>query len=709
MTCRLIHFVWFGPRPLGYTEFLAVKTARKIYGVEPYLWTDNSVPENEWLLRIKEIAVQKQIKSEWQQIANLASKYNYKSDYLRYQLLHDYGGLYLDIDTLCVKPIFGLVLQGLVAAQQQSSKEPINGAVMYVAEPQHPVVAALLNESIRILREVKSMTWSEIGPKLLSKTLKPNIDCTILPHEHFYFYKSSHWRQIFEDNPIDDQMCVIHWWNKHAGAFARKTVNPEYIRTSNSLYAKVVKRVLGSDYGLSQKTPALSAIVSIMGDHPQRARNFEATLRCIQQQDFQDYELVIVEQYIEKPLWESRAKSLNATYMAITESTLPDWARFCLSWCKNVGARVSKHDTLLMLDGDVAFGNDYFSRVVSTFRTDWGYLMGFSLLIRLNTKGTGIYLRDGTYHAEWPREHVEKTNNPGFSGSGGGGGSVVFDKRFFFDVIGGYSENYFGWGKEDKDCLLRAYRFAGGNEEGRLRRMDYTLLHLFHRHIGLAHRPKEATTHYFKYTRPYPRRVTHLLVEAQVGRPEHRTLIDLSRLDSPSAGCVELQRSPLSQEERVSMLGNHHPEYSFEDFTNQKLFDATDLDGSVIVGSCFYQDPDSQDADPRVKVFPDDMQGVTFIECNLDNVYVPPGNTVDLLCSCRRIKRQNDGESWILNEDLVPIEPLSKERLAAVGGNIVPRKIPRRAIRKEELRRLRSERMKKFQEFYASRERQDEE
>lgn len=708
MTCKLIHFVWFGPRPLGYTEFLAVKTARKIYGIAPHLWTDDSVPENEWLLRIKEIAVQKQIKSEWQQIANLASKYNYKSDYLRYQLLHDYGGLYLDIDTLCVKSIFDLVLQGLVVAQQPSFKEPINGAVMYVAEPQHPVVATLLNESIRILKEVKSMTWSEIGPKLLSKTLKPDVDCTILPHEHFYFYKSSHWQQIFEDNPIDDQMYVIHWWNKHAGTFARKTVNPEYIKTSNSLYAKVVKRVLGSDYDLSQKTPALSVIVSIMGDHPQRARNFEAVLRCIQQQDLQDYELVIVEQYIEKPLWEGRAKSINATYVAITEDTLPDWARFCLSWCKNVGARISKYDTLLMLDGDVVFGTDYFSRVADTFKPSWGYLMGFNSLTRLSAVGTDVYLRDGIYHAEWSPECTRKTNYPGFAGSGGCGGSVIFDREFFFNVIGGYSENYFGWGKEDKDCLWRACTFTG-DEKGKLKCMDYLLLHLFHRHIGLTHRPEEATIHYFGYTRPYPRRVAQLLVEAQVGKLEHRTLIDLSRMDSPSAGHIELQRSVLSQEERVDLLDKRHRKYSFEDFTNQKFFDMTDLNGSVIVGSCFYQDPNSQDADPRVKVFPDDMRGVTFIECNLDNVYIPPGNTVDPLCSCRRIKRQNDGESWILNEDLEPIEPLRKERLAAVGGNVVPRKISRRAMSKEQLRHLRSERMKKFQEFYASRERQDEE
>ena len=87
-----IHFIWFGPQPFGYTHYLAVKTAAVVYNTAPYVWMYN-VPENTWSSKIKELAVQKQIKDEWLSIAALTETMGHRSDFLRYQLLHDYGGM----------------------------------------------------------------------------------------------------------------------------------------------------------------------------------------------------------------------------------------------------------------------------------------------------------------------------------------------------------------------------------------------------------------------------------------------------------------------------------------------------------------------------------------------------------------------------------------------------------------------------------------
>jgi hypothetical protein len=79
-------------------------------------------------------------------------------------------------------------------------------------------------------------------------------------------------------------------------------------------------------------------------------------------------------------------------------------------------------------------------------------------------------------------------------------------------------------------------------------------------------------------------------------------------------------------------------------------------------------------------IFPDDMTGVTFYNCNLDNVYVPPGNTV-IGGSQRRIKVQNDWEDWILEKKMgrwQPKEPMNKEERLEKNISIDPRKIPKK-------------------------------
>ena len=77
-----------------------------------------------------------------------------------------------------------------------------------------------------------------------------------------------------------------------------------------------------------------------------------------------------------------------------------------------------------------------------------------------------------------------------------------------------------------------------------------------------------------------------------------------------------------------------------------------------------------------VAIFPPLMVGVDFERCNLDNVLVAPGNTVDARSQHRLIKVQNDLEDWEIDKTTKePIEPLNKEEFIVLGISTDPKDI----------------------------------
>lgn len=112
--------------------------------------------------------------------------------------------------------------------------------------------------------------------------------------------------------------------------------------------------------------------------------------------------------------------------------------------------------------------------------------------------------------------------------------------------------------------------------------------------------------------------------------------------------------------------------YSYKDFLDKDLTKepASDFNNSEIIGSCFYQ----QKA-PNTKVFPTGITSVKFVGCNLDNVLVPIGNTIEDSCH-RKIMIQNDLEDWVVNNSSEPVEPVNKKKFERLQLSTDPKNIP---------------------------------
>ncbi len=111
-------------------------------------------------------------------------------------------------------------------------------------------------------------------------------------------------------------------------------------------------------------------------------------------------------------------------------------------------------------------------------------------------------------------------------------------------------------------------------------------------------------------------------------------------------------------------------EYSHKDFTGQHLSHRKDMSNQVIIGSCFSQEV------PNSQVFPSNMKGTNFINCNLDNCIIPKGNIISGGVA-RSFQIQNDLEDWVVSKDGTPLEPVNIEVFKDNNLSIDPLVIPK--------------------------------
>lgn len=110
--------------------------------------------------------------------------------------------------------------------------------------------------------------------------------------------------------------------------------------------------------------------------------------------------------------------------------------------------------------------------------------------------------------------------------------------------------------------------------------------------------------------------------------------------------------------------------YSFKNFGQRDLLEATDLEGKVIYYSSFAQE------NPDTKVFPDNVKKMTFYNCNLDNVKMVKPGWVVIGGSERRYSVMNDLKDWQLDDSGKPIKVLNEEDWVKKGFSVDPKYIP---------------------------------
>lgn len=202
-------------------------------------------PKGKWWEKTKELVemVKWEIPTHIGQ--KVIKKVAHRSDILRLKILFIYGGIYLDIDTICVKPWNDLLNNKFVIGNEITDSGRNMGlcnAIM-MSEKNNEFVKIWLYYYEQVFNPDGWQESSTFLPNEISKQYK---DITILPREYFLYPSWDRLELIFEDcYDIPEQMIALHYCNHHSKKIYLDNITGfEWaIDNSYTLYGKLLMNV----------------------------------------------------------------------------------------------------------------------------------------------------------------------------------------------------------------------------------------------------------------------------------------------------------------------------------------------------------------------------------------------------------------------------------------------------------------------------------
>lgn len=202
---KILHQIWLGPKPRPQHWLDTWKASHPDW--EYKLWNENNIP----LLHN-----QKQF--------DTIQSYAGKADILRAELLYQHGGVYLDADSECLRPLDSSLLRYHFFACYENEKvrAGLIGNSAFGCEPYHPIMAMWIEAIHQLELEGTEQPWITLGPVLFTKVIRQYQALVkrvaILPSHAFYpehysgvtytgrgkVYATQHWQTTYEDLALRD-------------------------------------------------------------------------------------------------------------------------------------------------------------------------------------------------------------------------------------------------------------------------------------------------------------------------------------------------------------------------------------------------------------------------------------------------------------------------------------------------------------------------
>lgn len=245
-----VHFISTG-RDFPYPYYLAVASALKTQKAKRVtLWLTQE-PQGKYFDLVKGKAGI--IKVDVPNFPALRNKdENFRSvhtkDYLTWKILYEHGGVALDLDTLCLKDISDLlgdkeVLAPMDVQHIDDCPKPFNSAIV-AAKQGSGVIKQILDTVTHMLNQ-PDVGWGDTGPAVFSDVVKEHLDkVRVAEFGLCGGFGGNEILSLYRDDGIlRDNARIVHLFAYASGEYFTR-ISEDYVATSNSLYARLVRDVL---------------------------------------------------------------------------------------------------------------------------------------------------------------------------------------------------------------------------------------------------------------------------------------------------------------------------------------------------------------------------------------------------------------------------------------------------------------------------------
>lgn len=175
MIPKIIHFIWIGD--VFKMPYKCMKTwTDKNPEYKVVLWSNEEVQNSNW--------------KNSKQLHDMLAKKDYAgaSDVMRYEILHEHGGIYIDADTYCVKPLEDWLLdcEAFACWEQELVRNNLIANTVIGGVPGADVWKKCIDEVATKDCTEKKLAWLITGPMLVTDVFfKGQANLTVYPSQFF--------------------------------------------------------------------------------------------------------------------------------------------------------------------------------------------------------------------------------------------------------------------------------------------------------------------------------------------------------------------------------------------------------------------------------------------------------------------------------------------------------------------------------------------
>ena len=234
--------------PFMFAYYLSVYSASKVNNPDKIYFYYHWEPYGEWWNKLKEIPNIELVKVDLPTHIGEHKLYKtaHRADQLRMEVLWEKGGVYMDIDTISVKPYHYLLENDVVLGKEMDPHRPIQNGICNAVMFSKP--NSLFFKTWRELypKTFNPNGWREASivlPEQIAKQLPMLLK--LVEADYFFLPNYTEVNKIFSiEYDIPENLTILHYWETFSIPYLRNIKGWDWAKNnSHTLFGKIMNKI----------------------------------------------------------------------------------------------------------------------------------------------------------------------------------------------------------------------------------------------------------------------------------------------------------------------------------------------------------------------------------------------------------------------------------------------------------------------------------